>query len=138
MYAAGLAGQGEKAHVKNSGGSREWVESGRAESTGSRGAQPWKEADGTEDVGKRRELVSSSGSSWWQGLKGQDEREKERWEREPQTSRADRHISSSSPPPKAWISLSFCQKLSGSLVVKTGPNPGREERKVRWVRRIST
>lgn len=47
------------------------------------------------------------------------------------TSRADRHISGSSPPPRAWISLSFCQKLSGSLVVKTGPNAGQGERKAR-------
>lgn len=44
-----------------------------------------------------------------------------------QTSRADRLISGSSPPPTAWISLSCCQKLSGSLVVKTGPNPGKRK-----------
>lgn len=30
---------------------------------------------------------------------------------EGQTSRADRHISGSSPPPKAWISFSRCQKV---------------------------
>lgn len=81
--------------------------------------------------GNTREPASSSGSSWWQGLEGQDRRDRER-----QTSRADRHISGSSPPPKAWISLSFCQKLSGSLVVNTGPNPRQEERTVRWVRSI--
>lgn len=121
---------GGKAHVKNGGGSPPGV--GRAREGREKGARPRKEADGTEHVGKRRKLVSSSGSTWWQGLEGQDERERERQEREPQTSRADRHISGSSPPPKAWISLSFCQKLSGSLVVKTGPNPAREERKVRW------
>lgn len=86
--------------------------------------------------GTTKELVFIFGATWWQGLEGQGRRERERQEREHQTSRADRHISGSSPPPKAWISLSFCQKLSGSLVLKTGPNPGREEREVRWVRKI--
>lgn len=82
---------------------------------------PWKEA------GRQGRGLSSSGSPWWQGLERQRKREGKGRGREGghRTSRADRHISGSSPPPKAWISLSFCQKLSGSLVVKMGPNPGQ-------------
>lgn len=47
MYAAGLAGQEKKAHVKN-GGSQEWVEPGRAES---KGAWPWKDIGDDKGAG---------------------------------------------------------------------------------------
>lgn len=80
-----------------------------------------------KEAGRQGRELPSSGSPWWQGLEGQRKREGKGRGREAghRTSRADRHISGSSPPPKAWISLSFCQKLSGSLVVKMGPNPGQ-------------
>lgn len=93
------------------------VEGSMALKSGMKRVRPGSE-DGMEG-GSQGSSSSLDGKAWRAG-RGR-ERTGEGGE---QTSRADRHISGSSPPPKACISLSCCQKLSGSLVVKTGPNPG--------------